>query len=93
MGMLSVKMIPDEIDSLEHKDVKAFFAILKEFAQGYDCKLTSFAISKGMVIFSFDSEEAIRDFGDDLEELTGCKAEICDDTESFVKKVKEKIGK
>ena len=57
MGVFEVDMFSKDVDTLDHPDVRQFKKVLLETAEEYDCFLTSFDITEGIVTFSFNSEE------------------------------------
>lgn len=84
MGIISMQLFSEDVDSLEHPDVREFVAILERMAEVYGCHLMSFAIQNGVVMFAFDSEEITGDILEDLEEVTGQKPVIASSKEAFV---------
>jgi hypothetical protein len=57
MGVIEVDMFSNDVDSSEHPMAESFKDLLEEVAEQYDCNLVSFHVSKGVVSFSFDSDE------------------------------------
>ncbi|MBW2066412.1 MAG: hypothetical protein JRJ03_15995 [Deltaproteobacteria bacterium] len=57
MGTIEVDMFSEEVDSPDHPEAVRFRNLLEEVAEEYDCELVFFAVEKGTVSFSFDSEE------------------------------------
>ena len=66
-GFIEVDMFPREIDSEDHPDAVSFKELLEDVADEYNCRLTSFEIDSGTVIFSFDSEELMAEIVNILE--------------------------
>jgi hypothetical protein len=56
-GTFEIDLFPPEVASPDHPFVTQFREILEDLAEEYHCTLTSFAIDKGTVSFSFDNEE------------------------------------
>ncbi|SPD73533.1 conserved hypothetical protein [uncultured Desulfobacterium sp.] len=56
-GFIEVEMFSEDVNSLDHPDVKSFKRVLLEVAEEYDCFLVTFEINHGTVTFSFDSDE------------------------------------
>lgn len=56
-GFIEVEMSSQDVNSLDHPEVKRFKRVLLEVAEEYDCFLISFEINHGTVTFSFDSDE------------------------------------
>ncbi len=67
-GCFEVDMFPPEIDDLDHPYVSQFKDMLESVAEQYQCRLISFEIHKGTVLFSFDSDELNNDILDLLKE-------------------------
>ena len=61
MGIIEVDMFEEEVDGPEHPVADSFRELLKEVAEQYNCRLTSFDIHHGTVSFSFDSEDLTAD--------------------------------
>ena len=57
MGVIEVDMFSNDVDSAEHPMAESFKDLLEEVAEQYDCHLVSFHVSRGVVSFSFDSDE------------------------------------
>ncbi len=60
-GFIEVELFPEEVDSLDHPEVIRFKKLLEEVASEYQCRLVSFEIDTGTVVFSFDSDELTTD--------------------------------
>lgn len=60
-GYIEVDLFSKEVDSLDLPEVSQFKRLLEEVAEEYDCRLVSFDIEAGTVIFSFDSDELMAD--------------------------------
>ena len=58
-------------------------------ANAYKCKMTSFAVQRGVVFFSFDSEEIMADLMADMEEMTGVRPQVHKDEDEFLRKAKD----
>jgi hypothetical protein len=56
-GIIEVDLFPNKVDSRTHPDAAKFRKTLESVADEYDCTLTSFAVDKGTVSFSFDNNE------------------------------------
>jgi hypothetical protein len=56
-GSFEVDLFPEEVDSTAHPYASQFKEILEGVAREYRCTLLSFSVSKGVVSFSFDSDE------------------------------------
>jgi len=56
-GFIEVDMFAEEVNSLDHPEVKRFKRLLLEVAEEYDSFLVTFEINHGVVTFSFDSDE------------------------------------
>jgi hypothetical protein len=56
-GSFEVDLFPEEVDSPTHPYAAQFKEILEGVAREYQCTLLSFHVSKGVVSFSFDSDE------------------------------------
>ncbi|MBW1722953.1 MAG: hypothetical protein JRH13_13630 [Deltaproteobacteria bacterium] len=56
-GIIEVDLFPEEVDSPSHPEAVRFKALLEDVAEEYDCRLLSFEVERGMVAFSFDSDE------------------------------------
>ncbi len=57
MGVIEVDMFTNDVDSAEHPMAESFKELLQEVAEQYDCNLTSYDVCRGVVSFSFDSDE------------------------------------
>ena len=57
MGIIEVDMFSEDVDSPEHPVADSFKALLIEVAEQYNSQLISFEVDRGMVSFSFDSDE------------------------------------
>lgn len=55
-GCFEVDLFPKEVDREDHPYAGQFKEILEEVARQYDCRLLSFRVNEGTVIFSFDSD-------------------------------------
>ena len=60
-GHIEADLFAEEVDSLEHPEVIRFKRLLEEVAAEHNCKLISFDIDCGTVIFSFDNDELTAD--------------------------------
>ncbi len=56
-AVIEIDMFPEEVNSMDHWEVVHFKGVLEEVAEEYHCRLVSFEISEGTVVFSFDSDE------------------------------------
>ncbi len=56
-GFIEVDMFSEDVNSLDHPEVIEFRQVLLETAEEYDCFLVSFEVNKGIVTFSFNSDE------------------------------------
>ena len=56
-GCFEVDLFPSEVDSIDHPYVSQFKDILELVAEQYHCRLISFEVKEGTVMFSFDSDE------------------------------------
>lgn len=56
-GFIEIDLFSEEVDNLERPEASQFKEMLEEVAREYDCRLLSFEIEAGTVIFSFDSDE------------------------------------
>jgi len=92
MGMMVMNLFEKTVDSLDDPKVKEFIGLLQNCAKAYKCKMRSFAIHKGVVFFSFDNEEIMRDLAADMEEMTGVRADICKNKEEFLQKAKKTMN-
>ncbi len=57
MGIIEVDMFSEDVDSPEHPVAESFKALLEEVAVSYNCKLLSFEVHRGTVMFSFGNDE------------------------------------
>ena len=57
MGVIEVDMFDKDVNDPEHPVADSFRALLMEVAEQYNCELLSFSINRGVVSFSFDSDE------------------------------------
>ncbi|MFH1242631.1 MAG: hypothetical protein V1689_09760 [Pseudomonadota bacterium] len=60
-GFIEAELFSEEVDSLDHPEVIRFKKLLEEVALEYQCRLLSFEIDAGTVVFSFDSDELTAD--------------------------------
>ena len=56
-AVIEIDMFPEEVNSMDHWEVVYFKGVLEDVAEEYACRLVSFEINKGTVVFSFDSDE------------------------------------
>jgi len=56
-GYIEVDLFPEDVNSKEHPDAVRFRELLEELAEEYRCRLLSFDVRGGTVVFSFDSDE------------------------------------
>ena len=56
-GVIEVDLFAAEVDSPDHPEADSFRELLEEVAAEHDCRLISFAVHRGTVTFSFDSDE------------------------------------
>lgn len=56
-GVIEVDLFPEDVDDKDHPEVVKFMELLLDVAEEYSCELISFEIDKGIVSFSFDSNE------------------------------------
>ncbi len=56
-GCFEVDLFPSEVDSTDHPYASQFKDILESVAEQYRCRLISFEVKDGTVMFSFDSDE------------------------------------
>jgi len=57
MGVIEVEMFSEDVDDPEHPVAESFRELLEDVAEEYECHLESFEVSRGIVSFSFDSDE------------------------------------
>lgn len=57
MGTIEVDMFSEEVDSPTHPEAIIFKTLLEQVADEYECELLSFEVERGIVSFSFDSDE------------------------------------
>ncbi|MBN1850170.1 MAG: hypothetical protein JW932_16475 [Deltaproteobacteria bacterium] len=57
MGFIEVDLFSDDVDSCAHPVAESFRDLLEEVAESYNCKLQSFDVDHGIVMFSFDCDE------------------------------------
>ena len=57
MGVIEVDMFEKNVNDSEHPVADSFRALLTEVAEQYNCELLSFSVNRGVVSFSFDSDE------------------------------------
>jgi hypothetical protein len=57
MGIIEVDMFAEDVDSPEHPVAESFRELLEEVAASYNCRLLSFHVGQGTVMFSFDNDE------------------------------------
>jgi hypothetical protein len=89
MGFIAFKLFPNDVNSLDHPNVKEFKQMLDAMAIAYKCNLTSFAISHGVVMFHFDNEEITSDILKDMEDITGVKPQVFENKEKLTDALKE----
>ncbi len=56
-GCFEVDLFPSDVDSKDHPYASQFEDMLKSVAEQYGCRLISFEVKEGTVMFSFDSDE------------------------------------
>lgn len=56
-GVIEVDLFPEDVDDKDHPGVVEFMELLLDVAEEHSCELISFEIEKGIVSFSFDSNE------------------------------------
>jgi hypothetical protein len=61
MGIIEVDMFAKDVDDPQHPVAESFRELLTEVAEQYCCKLDSFEVNRGVVSFSFDSEQLMAD--------------------------------
>ena len=61
MGIIEVDYFPEEVDSPDHPEALILRTLLEQVAYDYDCELLSFRVDRGLVSFSFDSDELTAD--------------------------------
>lgn len=57
MGVIEVDLFSENVDSPEHPEAVDFRDLLEAVADEYGCNLLTFEVERGMVAFSFDSDE------------------------------------
>ena len=57
MGTIEVDMFAEDVDTPEHPVAASFRELLEEVAASYNCRLSSFHVDHGTVMFSFDDDE------------------------------------
>ncbi len=91
MGLISLNLFGEDVDSLDHPDVQEYYGILKEMAEAYGCNLKGFAIKRGVVLFGFDNDEILYDIMEDIKNSTGVEGKIVGSIDEFVSKTKDVI--
>ena len=86
MPVVSLKMFPPEVNSLDHPPIVEMRRTLAAMAEDYGTTLKTFAIDHGVVLFSVDSERMAADFCGFIAEATGRPAEVVMDDASFWKR-------
>jgi len=66
MGIIEVDMFSKDVDDPQHPVAESFRELLTEVAEQYCCNLESFEVKRGVVSFSFDSDELMADIIDIL---------------------------
>ena len=61
MGLIEVDMFTRDVNDPNHPVAESFRELLVEVADQYGCSLLSFSVNRGVVSFSFDSEELMAD--------------------------------
>ncbi len=61
MGIIEVDMFSKDVDDPKHPVAESFRDLLNEVAEQYSCSLESFDVKRGVVSFSFDSDELMAD--------------------------------
>lgn len=61
MGIIEVDMFSKDVDDPKHPVAESFRDLLTEVAEQYSCNLESFDVKRGVVSFSFDSDELMAD--------------------------------
>ncbi|MBN1903499.1 MAG: hypothetical protein JW927_00210 [Deltaproteobacteria bacterium] len=61
MGIIEVDMFLKDVDDPQHPVAESFRELLTEVAEQYSCNLESFEVKRGIVSFSFDSDELMAD--------------------------------
>jgi len=56
MGVIEIDMFSIDVDSPTHPVAESFKELLQEVAEGYECSLDYFDVSRGTVSFSFDND-------------------------------------
>ena len=56
-GVIEVDMFSEDVGDPEHPVAQSFRELLDEVAGQHGCRVTHFAVERGTVSFSFDSEE------------------------------------
>ena len=56
-GNFEVDLFSAEVDGEDHPYASQFKDMLESVAEQYGCKLMSFEVKKGTVMFSFDSDQ------------------------------------
>ncbi len=56
-GSFEIDLFSSDVDDVSHPYASQFRDMLESVAEQYRCQLISFEVSKGTVIFSFDSDE------------------------------------
>jgi hypothetical protein len=57
MGIIEVDLFTEDVDSPKHPVAESFKELLEEVAASYNCRLSSFNVDRGTVMFSFDDNE------------------------------------
>ena len=91
MSIIAFRLFTEDVNSIEHPKVQECKTLLENMATAYKTKLRTFAIHKGIVLFSVNNEEIRDALLNDIEELTGNKAKMASDAEDFVKRCKEEF--
>jgi hypothetical protein len=61
MGLIEVDMFSRDVNDVQHPVAESFRELLTEVAEQYCCNLDAFEVERGVVSFSFDSEELMAD--------------------------------
>ena len=60
-GIIEVDMFSQDVNDPQHPVAESFRELLVEVADQYNCNLLSFSVKRGLVSFSFDSDELMAD--------------------------------
>ena len=72
-GFVEVDLFPDDVNDPDHPEAVRFREILEAVAEEYECRLTSFDVTEGTAVFSFDSHELMADIVRILRDEDACE--------------------